>query len=932
MKSGLRFLLTIVTIASMLLGPAALVSAGQGPDQIPAPLYLKGRSDQIPAGLMIAGAVDNQPGYYVIQFAGPVEQAWKDAVTAEGAELLDYLPDFAFKARMNPGQARKIAALDIVARVEDFHPAYKLSPELARSEPGIYTVRIERGSDRALARQAVAATGVEVLSADEDTMIIVAGAAQLDAIANVLDVAWVDNFRMYETHNEYGAGSVMGSAVANSLGYDGSTQIVAVADTGIGGGTAATAHRDIPSTRVTAIYSWTGAAGGCFSSIVEDGAIDVDSGHGTHTAGSVLSGGDANGLGKGTAPGAKLVFQAVENYAVIAGICKALYGYTDGYYLVGLPTDIRQIFQQAYDAGARIHSNSWGSAAAGDYTADSANADSFVWTNKDMVITFSAGNEGVDANSDGIIDNDSTGSPATAKNVITVGASENARASYPCDSNLSYTTCASQGGQNNPFTYGAAWPADYPANPIAGDNSTGNPEQMAAFSSRGPADDGRIKPDVVAPGTWVLSTYSDLYQQGYDASANPRNNAWQYDGWGFPYDSYYKYMGGTSMSNPLAAGGAAVIKDYFQKVYGITASAALVKGVLVNTAVDLGDENNDGANDNDFPIPNNHEGWGRVNLATATNGSVRYDQNSSLTTNARISYSVVTDGSAPLKITVAWSDYPSTETAAINLVNDLDLSVSGPAGTYLGNVFAGGWSAAGGSADRRNNLENVYIANPGAGTYTITVNGYNVPNGPQPFALVVTGGQLGAPATPTPTPSPTPAPTQNTGFLSPTLNTAVTKSAGDNNGYEITPANAYADGNGYAEDRNSGSGSGTTCTSTKRDKHQFYTYNISLPTNATVKGIEVKLDAKAASASGSPQLCVQLSWDNGATWTAGQNTAYLTTTETTYILGGAANTWGRTWTVSNLANNAFRVRITNLGTTTTNTFYLDYIAVNVTYQ
>ena len=85
------------------------------------------------------------------------------------------------------------------------------------------------------------------------------------------------------------------------------------------------------------------------------------------------------------------------------------------------------LFQQAYTAGARVHSNSWGGAAAGDYTVDSVNTDTFVWSHRDMLISFSAGNEGVDANSDGVIDNDSTGSPATAKNVLTVGASENDR-------------------------------------------------------------------------------------------------------------------------------------------------------------------------------------------------------------------------------------------------------------------------------------------------------------------------------------------------------------------------------------------------------------------------------------------------------------------------------------------------------------------------
>ena len=551
-----------------------------------------------------------------------------------------------------------------------------------------------------------------------------------------------------------------------------------------------------------------------------------------------------------------------------------------------------------------------------------------------------------------MIDNDSIGSPGTAKNVITVGASENQRTdNYPCDTGLAYTTCASQSGANNIATYGASWPSDYPANPINSDPAAGNSNQMAAFSSRGPTDDGRIKPDVVAPGTWILSTYSDLYQQGYDASPNPQNSAYQYDGWGFPYNSYYKYMGGTSMSNPLTAGGAAVVKDYYSKAYGINATAALVKATIINSAVDILDENNDGANDNDFPIPNNNEGWGRVNLDAATDGTIAYvDEATGLSTGGNATFQVTTTG-GPLKVTVVWTDYPSTDTATVNLVNDLDLTVSGPSGTFRGNVFSGGWSATGGSADRRNNVENVYIQTPAAGTYTVTVNGYNIPNGPQKFALAVDGGTLGTGPTPTPgptntptntptatntgvppTPTNTPAPTTSTGFLAPSANAAQTSSAGDNNGYQTNPTNAYNDNSVFAVDTNSGNGSSTSCTSTAKDKHNFYNYNFSIPGTAVIQGIQVRLDARADGTGGSPKICVQLSWDGGITWTTAKQTATLSTTETTYTLGSTSDTWGRTWAVGNFSNTNFRVRVIDVASNTSRDFSLDYIAVNVTYQ
>src|SRR4029450_858964 len=83
-----------------------------------------------------------------------------------------------------------------------------------------------------------------------------------------------------------------------------------------------------------------------------------------------------------------------------------------------------------------------------------------------------------------------------------------------------------------------------------------------------------------------------------------------------------------------------------------------------------------------------------------------------------------------------------------NLVNDLDLIVTAPDGTqYLGNVFAGGWSQPAGSADRTNNLENVFVQSAVSGSWTVEVRGFNVPNGPQPFALVV-DGEFGTPALP----------------------------------------------------------------------------------------------------------------------------------------------------------------------------------------
>jgi hypothetical protein len=120
-----------------------------------------------------------------------------------------------------------------------------------------------------------------------------------------------------------------------------------------------------------------------------------------------------------------------------------------------------------------------------------------------------------------------------------------------------------------------------------------------------------------------------------------------------------------------------------------------------------------------------------------------------------VTYTANVSSVGPLKITVVWSDAPSTETASVNLVNNLNLTVTGPGGVvYRGNVFSGGWSVTGGGADTKNNVENVFIPSAAAGAWTVAVSGANVPNGPQPFALVVDGASTlsappAAPAAPT---------------------------------------------------------------------------------------------------------------------------------------------------------------------------------------
>jgi hypothetical protein len=189
-------------------------------------------------------------------------------------------------------------------------------------------------------------------------------------------------------------------------------------------------------------------------------------------------------------------------------------------------------------------------------------------------------------------------------------------------------------------------------------------------------------------------------------------------------------------------------------------------------------------------------------------------------------------------------------------------------------------------------------------------------------------------ATPTPTDTPTPTPTPtptNTGFANCTANAAVTTNSGDNNGFQLNPGNACADDAAFAEDTNGGTSSSASCSSTARDRHLFYNYGFSVPASSTIHGIEVRLDAWADSTTGSPTMCVELSWDGGTSWTAAKTTGTLTTAQATYILGTASDTWGRTWASTDFSNTNFRVRITDVATSTAREFRLDWVAVKVTY-
>jgi len=407
--------------------------------------------------------------------------------------------------------------------------------------------------------------------------------------------------------------------------------------------------------------------------------------HGTHVAG-ILAGDDlANPIvhdaGDGMAPGAKLVIQDA-GYA--ADDCGDLPG-------LGCPvTDLTPIFQQAYDQGARVHNNSWNdnenAAIQNAYTDASQDVDEFIWNNRDFLIVFGAGNQGYPAGNYGKI-----GSPGTAKNGMSVGATY----------------------------YG-----EYADN-------------LADISSWGPTDDGRIKPDVLFQGQSINSASNDM-----DITTD---------------NCDIRAMGGTSMASPGVVGYALLVREYFMEGWypsgtatpadAFTPSAALVKAILVNSAVSIQWDNGG----NPITIPSAPQGWGRILLDNALQfvGDDRglwvdeYAGGFTSPTDPPVTYLLeMEDTGEPFKVTLAWTDYPSTPAATTHLVNDLDLRIDGPDGGFWGNNFKNSVSLDHGSPDRVNNLEQVLIEDPKPGVYSIQVSPHAVPSGPQDYSLVVTGGHF----------------------------------------------------------------------------------------------------------------------------------------------------------------------------------------------
>ncbi|OAP62346.1 hypothetical protein AYL99_04549 [Fonsecaea erecta] len=664
----------------------------------------------------------------------PLNKAQKTELKGLGVEIQEFVGnenDQLYLCGFKPEDLDKVRNLDYISYANIYSPIFVV-PDVLQSSTATPAMRTNEESDGAVEVNVLLHHDIKEASQDIVSKIAQAGNVQTSDITvepgfvrvkvdpeNLDKIAAVDEVRVIHPVNErrlfnnvartiLGLGGPGSSSSGSNTVYTGRDQIVCVADTGFDKGSLTDVH-DAFTGRVKQLNPW----GRKRANLCDD-----PDGHGTHVCGSVLGSGQHNsqGLIQGAAPDATLIMQSTFSR----------FGQNHQSQLGGIPNDISQLFNEGYQAGARIHTNSWGtplspSGVQNPYDAGAESIDQFVFEHQDMTILFAAGNDGQDSDLDGKVNERSLGAEASAKNCITVGASENKRPTLQ------------SGIAGLPYTYGGFWPRDFPKNPLKDDHQANNPDGLAAFSSRGPTAENRLKPDIVAPGTAILSTRSR--NQKFDDEVKVM---------GVSGDDRYMYLSGTSMATPLVAGCCAVLREalqahgYQDEQNGVkNPTGSLIKALLINGAVpikgqymprEVGDE------------PNPHSGFGRVDVPTSVVDPA--DKTSGYEIGA-----IDEENEEPFKFSIAVPPQTAGQTLKVTLV------YADVAGAALANdlnlvAIAGGKERHGNQRDRefnigdtttfdrRNNVEQIIWPQVSADQVHIVVQPFRLVSERVPFAVV----------------------------------------------------------------------------------------------------------------------------------------------------------------------------------------------------
>jgi len=611
---------------------------------------------EVPASL----ALPTDGRLYVVQFRTLGLPEWRDALRSAGAEVLSYLPFNAHIVRMDPSLVQAVRALDIVERVEPYHPYHRLQAELrdwlafGGSGIGPAEVRVRamafewgpEGKDRI--RQAAEAEGARVALYYPSGHILElwVDRGQLLRLAASDDVQWVDLWSAPENDMDLVRQDSGANWLETNFGSCGQGVRGEVLDAGF-----ETTHMD-------------------FDGMLLHGSNTVDS-HGTSTYGIVF--GNGNRDGDGNAQGTGQV------------ICSSQGIGADYDFLTDRFAHTQQLKASPYFAS--FQSNSWGDALTTAYTSISNQMDDIIWR-LDVAIAQSQSNAGTQ----------SSRPQAWAKNIISVGGIRH------------FNTLSTS---DDSWTGGA---------------------------SIGPAADGRLKPDV---HYWYDSIFTTTTGNTYTST-----------------------FGGTSAATPAVAGVTGlIVQMWSENVWGTNPTgttvferqphASTIKALLINNAQQYP------FSGTTSDLTRTHQGWGRPSVRVArerATGSLVVNEGTPLQLNQAATYSYnVPANVGDLKVTMVYPDPPGTTSSTLHRINDLNLKVTSPGGTiYWGNngLAAGNWSTSGGTANTVDTVENVFVQNPAAGTWTVEVRAAEVnqdahlatPAADAVFSLVATTGGVVQPA------------------------------------------------------------------------------------------------------------------------------------------------------------------------------------------
>ena len=635
----------------------------------------------LPAELRLAPTA-GQNQYYIVQFTGPLVHQWFHELDRNGIKTFGYLPNYAVLAYLTPDQRQLVASLPMVHWVGLFQPAYKLeSGLLDATGTRKVVIMVMPGADASPVTAQIAALGGTVndvtTSSFGVTITATLDGADIAAVARLQETFWVqewseptvcNNTSQWVMQGGYQASSPPDTSMAARPvwrhGVRGQHVILSTSDTGLN--TGHDMFRD-PDMSITPPGIWPDHRKVVAYKLYQGASATEVIYHGSHVNCTVAGNDSATGGTSsydGMAKDARIYFTDVTDNNGNFMISTDFTALWDTIYLGrGLPDSLRPIKQ---------HSGSWRwGNYNGTYLIQDASTDAFCWAHKDFMNIFAAGNEGSGART--------IGNPSLAKNVLTIGATDRGT--------LSNT--------------------------------------IADFSSRGPTQDNRVKPNVMAPGVDIWSALNTG-------------------------TTGYSQMSGTSMATPTANGTVGLLRCYLQEGYYPTGAPvngdrlSYISSALLRSMAMASADPNVGS----YTVPSYDIGWGRIDADSVlyftgdTRKLILTDDTTGIATGEYKEQHFRVTAAIPLRVCLAWTDTAAAPSANPTLINDLDLTLTAPGGTfYKGNKYTSGQSTANPVGRDSINVEECARVNaPDTGIWTIRVSAHNVATArEQSFAWTVTG-------------------------------------------------------------------------------------------------------------------------------------------------------------------------------------------------